>query len=216
MCVKLRLILFRYIKSSHDKKKIVYNNYIYLKDKNSNDKVIFKCEKFYKFKCRARLHIQDDEIVKEAGDHNHNISNIKANDILNTIKNKAVTTRDSPSTIICISSIGASFQTSADLPSITLLKKTINRKRKNNDVLPNPLNTIDLVLPEDICKTYLNEDFCLYDTGSAELRILIFGTQQNLSKLESCKHWYMDGTFQSCPSLFYQLFTIHGKYIYYL
>lgn len=176
---------------------------------------MYKCEQFSKFKCRARLHIEDEIIVKIIGEHNHsgNISKINCNDIMNSIRNKAVNKQDTPSQIIACSTTGISFNTSAELPSIALLKKTINRKRKQNDVLPNPLNNLDLVIPPSLSKTYLNENFCLYDSGPAEVRIIMFGTEQNLNELERCKHWYVDGTFDSCPPLFYQMFTIHGKYI---
>ena len=33
-----------------------------------------------------------------------------------------------------------------------------------------------------------------------------------MQKLSFCKTWLLDGTFKSCPSLFYQLYTIHGVY----
>lgn len=207
--------MFRYIKSSHEKFKLVHNNMIYLKDKCSNKKTLYKCEQFAKFKCRARLHIENEVIVKIIGEHNHsgNISKINCNDIMSSIRNKAVSKQDTPSQIIASSTTGISFNTSAELPSVTLLKKTINRKRKQNDVLPNPLNNLDLVIPPNLSKTYLNENFCLYDSGPAEIRTMMFGTEQNLNELERCNHWYVDGTFQSCPSLFYQMFTIHGIYI---
>lgn len=48
--------MFRYIKSSHEKVNVVYDNYLYLKDKDSDDKVMYKCEKFSQFECRARHH----------------------------------------------------------------------------------------------------------------------------------------------------------------
>lgn len=205
--------MFRYIQSSHQKPKLAFQNHIYLKDKCSDGKVLFKCKKFLKFKCRC-VHVLNEVIVKIVGDHNHSTTSetLKCNDIINKIKTKAVNSNDTPTQIISTSTTGVSFSTSAQLPSITLLKKSINRKRKINDVLPNPQNNIDLVIPTNL-KSYLNEDFCLYDSGPDEHRILVFGTEQNIKQLEQCKYWYVDGTFQSCPSLFYQLFTIHGKYI---
>lgn len=51
-----------------------------------------------------------------------------------------------------------------------------------------------------------------YDSGpnDSENRILIFATDKNLEHMEKCEHWYADGTFKSSPSIFAQLYTIHG------
>ena len=40
--------------------------------------------------------------------------------------------------------------------------------------------------------------------------LLFFTTTQNLDELEFSAKWAVDGTFAVCPSLFYQLYTMHG------
>lgn len=40
---------------------------------------------------------------------------------------------------------------------------------------------------------------------------MIFTTAENCLLLKSASFWVMDGTFKSCPSLFNQLFVIHGS-----
>jgi len=40
--------------------------------------------------------------------------------------------------------------------------------------------------------------------------MLLFATDDHLRLLASSKTGFMDGTFKVCPSLYYQLFTIHG------
>ena len=48
------------------------------------------------------------------------------------------------------------------------------------------------------------------DYDGANGRISIFGTSKNLVQLFRCKVWYVDGTFKSAPSIFYQLFSVLG------
>lgn len=43
-------------------------------------------------------------------------------------------------------------------------------------------------------------------------RVVIFATHRNISRLESSKVLYCDGTFDSSPSLFYQLVTLHVNF----
>jgi len=64
------------------------------------------------------------------------------------------------------------------------------------------------------------EIFLLYDSYEDEEEddddeapcILVFATRENLRLPALCKTWFCDGTFKVCPSLFTQIFTIHGLY----
>lgn len=103
------------------------------------------------------------------------------------------------------------------LPEIENIRKGIQRERRRH--LPsNPLSIEDLGdLPDVFKKTLGAENFLLYDSlndGDFDLncgRILIFATRQNLQKLFLSEIWYLDGTFDVVPSLFFQLFTIMGS-----
>ena len=44
-----------------------------------------------------------------------------------------------------------------------------------------------------------------------DMFIIIFATVGNLHHLGRAETWYGDGTFSVCPSLFYQLYTIHAE-----
>jgi hypothetical protein len=96
-------------------------------------------------------------------------------------------------------------------PSPLQLTHTIQRLRKVSSAAPsNPESLEDLVIPASYQKSIANEDFLLFDSGSANDRILLFSTQENLRALHQSDHWYADGTFKCAPSLFTQLFSIHG------
>ena len=59
-------------------------------------------------------------------------------------------------------------------------------------------------------KTASGEDFLMVEDGQGEDRVIMFATDTNIKLLCEAQTIYVDGTFQTCPSLFYQVFTIHA------
>jgi len=76
-----------------------------------------------------------------------------------------------------------------------------------------PASLKELIIPPKFTTTLDGKPFLLYDSYSQNQeipRILIFSTTENLDMMVDCEHLYIDGTFTSSPSIFYQLYTIHG------
>ena len=48
------------------------------------------------------------------------------------------------------------------------------------------------------------------DESEESERVIIFATQENLRSLDKCRTWYVDGTFDTAPSMFFQMFAILG------
>jgi len=67
----------------------------------------------------------------------------------------------------------------------------------------------------DFLLTNRSENFLL--VNNKESNILLFSCKSNLMFLSNVDTIFVDGTFKSCPSLFTQIFTVHGlqngKYI---
>ena len=59
-------------------------------------------------------------------------------------------------------------------------------------------------------ETLGGRDFLIHDSGPGKDKILIFGTEENKNILRIASIWMADGTFKTVPSLFAQLYTIHG------
>jgi hypothetical protein len=76
-------------------------------------------------------------------------------------------------------------------------------------VLPKTLDELHDNMKLYDTKTKLGEQFLLVNDD--EENILMFSTQRNLKFLVTCDYLLMDGTFYSSPSLFTQLFVVHGK-----
>jgi hypothetical protein len=89
------------------------------------------------------------------------------------------------------------------------------RVRKRENTAPGiPQSLYGLVIPEEYKKTSDGKSFLLFDSFDQEPNncdtFLLFSTEENLQKMSECDHWYADGTFSYAPSIFKQLYTIHG------
>ena len=71
-----------------------------------------------------------------------------------------------------------------------------------------PNSCSDLDLSGEWCKTLGGEEFVLANDGSDD-KIVLFRTVENLRRLTEAESLFVDGTFSICPSIFYQVFSIH-------
>ena len=71
-----------------------------------------------------------------------------------------------------------------------------------------PQTRAEVTLAGDWAYTLGGEPFILAEEGTDD-KIILLGTQSNLHHLAEAECLYMDGTFQTCPRLFYQIFSIH-------
>ena len=91
----------------------------------------------------------------------------------------------------------------AQLPGLESIRSSLYRARhENTPVLPT--HRRDVSLPNRFTQTMGGEDFLQVDDGDDE-KILIFATEDNLRPMADADAFYVDGTFSTCPSLFYQV-----------
>ena len=57
-----------------------------------------------------------------------------------------------------------------------------------------------------------DEKFLRYNEKLAQGRILIFASDHGLQTLKSCDQWHGDGTFDTAPDPFYQVYPIFGSF----
>ncbi|KAL0852128.1 hypothetical protein ABMA28_000365 [Loxostege sticticalis] len=95
------------------------------------------------------------------------------------------------------------------MPSKEAMRLVIHRERVSNEPkLPKTLN--EFIIPDEFNK-FEGEQFLIGHFIDDNDTILVFSTKTNLRLLDKSKFWIMDGTFQCCPDLFYQLYSIHGQ-----
>lgn len=93
------------------------------------------------------------------------------------------------------------------------MRQTVNRVCLDPNAPKNPKNLAELRIAGT--KTESGKDFILYDRqddDDDDSRLIIFGTKENLDFILRCQGLFMDGTFDVAPRLFYQVYTIHGKF----
>lgn len=204
-----------YLSSVKGNRMLIYNNFLYYKDKLVNNKMFFKCSEYSKLSCPARCQVVEDHIIKYTGEHNHlpNTSKINARKALQALKDRAITTSVSTQQIIGEIASVVNESTASQLPSIPCLTRTVQRCRQTNNALgPIPMQAIDIVIPEFLKVTLSNHQFLNHDNIFLGRRILIFATEQNIRLLMRSPHWFCDGTFKVCPPQFSQFYTIHGVF----
>lgn len=154
------------------------------------------------------------DFVKRVLDHSHapDARTSKCRKVLQEIRVQAASTNDPPRRILrAVTSSVDERISSVELPSNSNMTRTIRRVRKKVGNTPkNPKTLAELIVEGRYLNTLKGETFMLYDSGNGSKRIIIFSTHTNLSFLSYCDEWYMDGTFDVAPSLFYQLYTVHG------
>ena len=98
--------------------------------------------------------------------------------------------------------MGSSYvQQKGPLPSAIV--RTLNNHRGERE--PNPASSNFQILDK-------YKEFILYDSGAhQEDRIIGFGLRELVDELEHQTLVFSDGTFDACPSMFYQLYSFHGR-----
>ncbi|XP_025198937.1 uncharacterized protein LOC112597199 [Melanaphis sacchari] len=92
---------------------------------------------------------------------------------------------------------------------ISLVRRNIyNARRKMVPPLPKTMEELQNSISNLNLKTDLNEQFLLINDPNCH--IIIFSCDTNLKVLCESEIIYMDGTFEYCPKLFTQLFSLHG------
>lgn len=95
-----------------------------------------------------------------------------------------------------------------ELPTFQSARSILYRQRSR--LLSNlPKSTNDIDLQGQWTQTSAGQQFLLADESNGP-RILVFATQKNLQFLADNNTLFGDGTFFTCPTLFTQLYTIHG------
>lgn len=85
-----------------------------------------------------------------------------------------------------------------------------NSKRKILLKFPISLNEVHRMLSARDITTHKGEQFIL--SNNADKNIIIFSCKLNIDFLCKNETIYLDGTFEYCPKLFTQLFTLHGYF----
>jgi hypothetical protein len=84
------------------------------------------------------------------------------------------------------------------------------KRIRHIDTPVEPQSLESLIILEDMKKTLDGVDFLVKDSIVGNERVLMFTTSANINYLAQSSIWIMDGTFKTVPTIFRQLYIIHG------
>ena len=164
--------------------------------------------------CVGQRKKHSDGFSVEVTAHIHATDNAKndAECVKAAIQQRAVNMVEWPRQIILQTTTGSSLEASQYLPAYSSLQRTINGKRKRENLtIQNPHSVHEIQIPDQLKVTTRGDSFLFWDSGEDDpQRLFVFCTDRNIDTLEQNAHWFMDGTFKVSPELFVQLFTIHA------
>lgn len=82
--------------------KLIFNGYVYIKDRDANERTYWCCEK--RGRCNGRMitSMQDESVKKYPSTHNHppDLSSVEAARVIEEIKSSATLTDETTSSVI--------------------------------------------------------------------------------------------------------------------
>ncbi|CAB4439709.1 unnamed protein product [Rhizophagus irregularis] len=203
------------IPSIRNKHKINVHGFIMVKDKNRNYMYYWYCEKRDMLNCKGRattILTEDQHHLVKATDHNHaaEANRVKVIKTIKLLKERSQQSNDNPVQVIQSIVAGTSQDVYPYLPSRDALRQTVKRIR-HIDYPIEPQSLDQLIIPENMRKTLNGSDFLIKDLTIGEEKVLIFTTTSNIKYLAQSNFWLADGTFKTVPTIFRQLYTIHGS-----
>jgi len=91
-----------YILSQRNQKLLVHNNYVHRKEKDGDEKIIWKCNDYKQFRFGGRVHTRGETVIKYVEHDNHvpDIAKFKRREYMNDLKKKAKTSQLSTHAVI--------------------------------------------------------------------------------------------------------------------
>lgn len=204
-----------FIENSKGGQSLVYNNFRFQIKSRRDERVYWRCAVRT---CPATIRTLNKIPIGFNLQHNHasDPHKLQVSKVMNAIKKRCREEADPVPTIYDeeIAKLRTpewddnTEQMVEKLPTFQSARSILYRQRSK--LLPNlPATTNELDLQDQWVQTSTGEQFLLADDNNGP-RILIFATHRNLQHLTNNTTIYGDGTFYTCPTLFTQLYSIHG------
>jgi hypothetical protein len=124
----------QFLKSQRGNQQLIYNGFIFRRERISPNKTFWKCVENYKrqngreLRCKGRCQTSNDEVIYHSDNHNHvpNTTEMKVKRIQHEIKQRAVEVSETPQQILAVSTSTQSNSVKAALPSIPAMKRIIS------------------------------------------------------------------------------------------
>lgn len=192
-------------KSQRGRDLLILEQYIYNFDKKMSDKERWRCRNRA---CKAVVYVNEG-IFDINNAHNHNTEEKAIERLLfnERIKLRAKKTSEKSNSIIVQETMQIPEEKVISISKTDSIKKLISRERSKSVGLK-IMKFVDI--PEILRLDHQKNNFMLFDSGiEDDNRFVIFSSFFKQRFISRSDIWIVDGTFRSCPSDFFQLFTIH-------
>lgn len=190
--------------------------YLLAKNRQVGDVVYWHCIQRRSGPCPAFAKttiVGGNHWLNRHGQHNHmpNPVETTVRRARAAIRQRARDTSDTPTQIIQDVTSMMPTTSAVHMPNRPALRQAIRRARRPADRVIKPASLDQVDVPEAL-RSVNGQRFLGRDTTTrvGQDRILLFSTEQNLQKLQEAPYWIMEGTFQTCPIIFQQIYTIHA------
>ena len=160
---------------------------------------------------KQRLQLIDNTITSQKS-HNH-----PADQAEKIVVEKKKSAKDSVrpiptlyhETLQALATIPNKDEVALKLPTIEQIKTSLyDIQRKRLPTLPKSRS--DVQFTDEWTMTSSGKPFLLADDGLGDNKLIMFATDDNIAILCEADTIYIDGTFQTCPKPFYQIYSIHA------
>ena len=221
-----------FLASNKNKRVLSIDDYVYYQNKFTEKVSYWICQEKM---CWAGVHLDANDRFIKFTKHEHNHmpmpEQVEVRKLISNVKNRvhdetmaigqiyneelAKANLSKSALVIAGTARGASKQIFSPQtnPKIFPIDSGFNKTRRATT--PNLPSSIDFDIPSNYKKTNNGERYLLADRvqrcdGEVNNRIIVFATDEQLKTLFTSPHIMMDGTFDSSPSHFAQVYSIHG------
>jgi hypothetical protein len=197
-----------YFRTEKGKDAIAYRGHCYRLDRSGVNGLYWRC---LKNNCRGRVMTdinRDNLEVRTDHDHNPDFDGATVREVRERLRKRAFE-ENIPIPQIYQQEVGPLANRpmiAARMPGYPSVNVTMYRER-HASLPPLPQSAAAIVIPQEYTLSTTGQRFLL--SQSANNEFITFATDTNLRLLCEADDIYMDGTFDTAPSLYSQLYTIH-------
>lgn len=207
-----------FIKSRKGKDQLYLDSFLYSLNKRCGDNFYWSCVRKGSLKCAAAVktnksgehhYVQHKNCIEHSHEPDHDT--VRSSALRKSLKKKAADSFDSPGQIIQKVIQDVPKKVAPYMPTKKAMRMIIHRERvRTEPALPRSLNSF--TVPHQYTVVGSEQFLIGHYVGNDKENesILVFSTGSNLRLLNNSKFWIVDGTFKCCPTLFCQIFTLHG------
>ena len=194
--------------------KLCFEGFMYTQKTTTGRQIQWQCSNRRAYNCKACLYTsleKENPHVTKPHSHDPDFKAIEVAKSKAEMKAKAKTSREKPAQILSGQLAEMSEDIRGAVGNLDSLKRNIrNVQRGARPKEPKTLS--ELTIEDEWAQTATGQQFLIHDSGpGSNQRVIVFASSEGIRHLATKGDWFMDGTFDTAPKLFTQLYIIRAK-----